>query len=41
MDCQVEYYDDRRCPPLVALAKRREKPAAEAAAPAAARVGNA
>jgi NosR/NirI family transcriptional regulator, nitrous oxide reductase regulator len=24
LDCQVEYYDDRRCPPLVAAAGRRE-----------------
>jgi NosR/NirI family transcriptional regulator, nitrous oxide reductase regulator len=23
LDCQVEYYDDKRCPPLVAAAKRR------------------
>jgi len=25
LDCQVEYYDDRRCPPLVALARRRNE----------------
>ena len=24
LDCQVEYYDDKRCPPLAALAKRRD-----------------
>ena len=23
LDCQVEYYDDKRCPPLVQAAKRR------------------
>jgi len=23
MDCQVEYYDDKRCPPLVQAAKLR------------------
>jgi NosR/NirI family transcriptional regulator, nitrous oxide reductase regulator len=29
LDCQVEYYDDKRCPPLVQAAKRRElRPAA-------------
>ena len=30
LDCQVEYYDDKRCPPLVALAKLRgdKKPVA-------------
>ena len=26
LDCQVEYYDDRRCPPLVQAAKRRDEP---------------
>ncbi len=26
LDCQVEYYDDKRCPPLVQAAKRREGP---------------
>jgi NosR/NirI family nitrous oxide reductase transcriptional regulator len=25
LDCQVEYYDDKRCPPLVQAAKRREE----------------
>jgi NosR/NirI family nitrous oxide reductase transcriptional regulator len=25
LDCQVEYYDDHRCPPLVAIRKRAEK----------------
>ncbi len=30
LDCQVEYYDDKRCPPLVQAARRRggERPAA-------------
>ena len=30
LDCQVEYYDDKRCPPLVQAAKQRvrEKPVA-------------
>ena len=27
LDCQVEYYDDHRCPPLAALRKRSAKPA--------------
>src|SRR5262245_49933711 len=26
LDCQVEYYDDTRCPPLVRAAKRRGEP---------------
>jgi NosR/NirI family transcriptional regulator, nitrous oxide reductase regulator len=26
LDCQVEYYDDRRCPPLVRAAKLRLEP---------------
>jgi transcriptional regulator of nitric oxide reductase len=26
LDCQVEYYDDARCPPLVAAARLRQKP---------------
>lgn len=25
LDCQVEYYDDRRCPPLAKLRKRKER----------------
>ena len=25
LDCQVEYYDDKRCPPLVVLARRRNE----------------
>ena len=25
LDCQVEYYDDKRCPPLVQAAKRRDE----------------
>jgi NosR/NirI family transcriptional regulator, nitrous oxide reductase regulator len=33
LDCQVEYYDDKRCPPLVQAAKRRvsTRPAAASA----------
>ena len=27
LDCQVEYYDDRRCPPLAQARKRRERAA--------------
>ncbi|HEX3483728.1 MAG TPA: hypothetical protein VHT51_01625, partial [Micropepsaceae bacterium] len=26
LDCQVEYYDEKRCPPLVQAAKLRSKP---------------
>jgi hypothetical protein len=26
LDCQVEYYDDKRCPPLVRAAKLRGDP---------------
>jgi hypothetical protein len=26
LDCQVEYYDEKRCPPLVQAAKRRDDP---------------
>ncbi|MFO1183941.1 MAG: 4Fe-4S binding protein [Bauldia sp.] len=26
LDCQVEYYDDRRCPPLAAIRKRAVRP---------------
>jgi transcriptional regulator of nitric oxide reductase/NAD-dependent dihydropyrimidine dehydrogenase PreA subunit len=40
LDCQVEYYDDKRCPPLVAAAKRRDDRTG-AAVPAAAMVKNA
>jgi polyferredoxin len=25
LDCQVEYYDDQRCPPLVQMRKQRER----------------
>jgi hypothetical protein len=25
LDCQVEYYDDKRCPPLAQAAKLREQ----------------
>jgi NosR/NirI family nitrous oxide reductase transcriptional regulator len=27
LDCQVEYYDDHRCPPLAQARKRRERAA--------------
>jgi transcriptional regulator of nitric oxide reductase len=37
LDCQVEYYDDKRCPPLVQAAKRRD----EVRVPVVARVKNA
>jgi len=37
LDCQVEYYDDKRCPPLVQAARRRDD---AAALPAAAMAGN-
>ena len=33
LDCQVEYYDEKRCPPLVQAAKRREDAKLGAAAP--------
>jgi transcriptional regulator of nitric oxide reductase len=36
LDCQVEYYDDKRCPPLVQAAKRRGNADAGAAMPVAA-----
>jgi NosR/NirI family transcriptional regulator, nitrous oxide reductase regulator len=39
LDCQVEYYDDKRCPPLVWAAKLREE--AKEATPAAAVVDHA
>jgi hypothetical protein len=39
LDCQVEYYDDKRCPPLVQAAKRREE--ARSGVPVAAMVKNA
>jgi NosR/NirI family transcriptional regulator, nitrous oxide reductase regulator len=39
LDCQVEYYDDKRCPPLVWAAKLREE--AKEAKPAAAVVDHA
>jgi NosR/NirI family transcriptional regulator, nitrous oxide reductase regulator len=35
LDCQVEYYDDKRCPPLVQAAKRRDDGKLGAAVPAA------
>ena len=25
LDCQVDYYDDTRCPPLIAQRKQRER----------------
>ena len=40
LDCQVEYYDDKRCPPLVQAAKRRGDAKAGAAVPVAAMVEN-
>src|SRR5713101_4271746 len=39
LDCQVEYYDDKRCPPLAQAAKRREE--AMSGVPVAAMVKNA
>ena len=41
LDCQVEYYDDKRCPPLVAAARSRHDGKAGAAFPAASIVKNA
>jgi NosR/NirI family transcriptional regulator, nitrous oxide reductase regulator len=41
LDCQVEYYDDKRCPPLVQAARRRDDGKEGAAVPAAAMVGSA
>jgi NosR/NirI family nitrous oxide reductase transcriptional regulator len=41
LDCQVEYYDDKRCPPLVQAARRRDDRTTDAAAPAAAMAGTA
>jgi NosR/NirI family transcriptional regulator, nitrous oxide reductase regulator len=35
LDCQVEYYDDKRCPPLVQAARRRDEGKLGAAVPAA------
>jgi NosR/NirI family transcriptional regulator, nitrous oxide reductase regulator len=35
LDCQVEYYDDKRCPPLVQAARRRDDGKLGAAVPAA------
>jgi NosR/NirI family transcriptional regulator, nitrous oxide reductase regulator len=35
LDCQVEYYDDKRCPPLVQAAKRRDEGKLGTAVPAA------
>ncbi|MCC6775941.1 MAG: 4Fe-4S binding protein [Hyphomicrobiales bacterium] len=32
LDCQVEYYDDKRCPPLVQAVRRRNEPAVAAIA---------
>jgi transcriptional regulator of nitric oxide reductase len=34
LDCQVEYYDDKRCPPLAQAARRRDEAKAGAAVPA-------
>jgi hypothetical protein len=42
LDCQVEYYDDKRCPPLVWAAKlRNEAKEAKESKPAAAMVDHA
>jgi NosR/NirI family nitrous oxide reductase transcriptional regulator len=41
LDCQVEYYDDKRCPPLVAAARRRTAAEPDAAIPVTAMVKNA
>jgi NosR/NirI family nitrous oxide reductase transcriptional regulator len=41
LDCQVEYYDDKRCPPLVQAAKRRNDAGIGAAVPVAAMAGKA
>jgi transcriptional regulator of nitric oxide reductase len=41
LDCQVEYYDDKRCPPLVQAARRREGTKPGDAVPVAAMVRNA
>jgi NosR/NirI family transcriptional regulator, nitrous oxide reductase regulator len=41
LDCQVEYFDDKRCPPLVAIAKRRADAKAGAAVAVATSVTNA
>jgi NosR/NirI family nitrous oxide reductase transcriptional regulator len=38
LDCQVEYYDDRRCPPLVAIRRRAGKPTGGARIPAGAAI---
>jgi len=37
LDCQVEYYDDKRCPPLVQAARRRDEGKAGGGRPAKAR----
>jgi transcriptional regulator of nitric oxide reductase len=34
LDCQVEYFDDQRCPPLVAIRKRTVRPTGGAGIPA-------
>jgi hypothetical protein len=39
LDCQVEYYDDKRCPPLVQATRRREE--AKSSVPVAAMSKNA
>jgi NosR/NirI family nitrous oxide reductase transcriptional regulator len=41
LDCQVEYYDDKRCPPLVQAAKRRNDSRIGASVPVAAMAGKA
>jgi NosR/NirI family nitrous oxide reductase transcriptional regulator len=34
LDCQVEYFDDHRCPPLAAARRRAIKPTGDALIPA-------
>jgi NosR/NirI family nitrous oxide reductase transcriptional regulator len=41
LDCQVEYYDDKRCPPLVQAARRRDEAKVGSALPAGAMAKNA
>jgi NosR/NirI family nitrous oxide reductase transcriptional regulator len=41
LDCQVEYYDDKRCPPLVQAARRHDEAKADTVIPAGAMAKNA